>query len=194
MVHINVECNYEQDQILWRKQQQKCKKYLSLFHTIPYQWPDRKNEKTENILGRVNAEEVWFMSWANRENKDSDYLILELKNYLSQMFLNSLWPSDIMWWHRCFTLVQVMACCLTAPSHYHNLCWLLVNWTTGNKFQWNLNRHKRNFLQEKAVENVVWKMPFILFKPQCVNTLRLRQDGRHFPDDIFKCIFLNENL
>ena len=25
------------------------------------------------------------------------------------------------------------------------------------------------------------------------NTLRLRQDGRHFPDDIFKCIYLNEN-
>ena len=26
------------------------------------------------------------------------------------------------------------------------------------------------------------------------NTLRLRQHGRHFPDDIFKCIFLNENV
>ena len=26
-----------------------------------------------------------------------------------------------------------------------------------------------------------------------INTLRPRQDGRHFPDDIFKCIFLNEN-
>ena len=27
-----------------------------------------------------------------------------------------------------------------------------------------------------------------------VNTLRLRQNGYHFPDDIFKCIFLNENV
>ena len=27
-----------------------------------------------------------------------------------------------------------------------------------------------------------------------INTLRPRQDGRHFPDDIFKCIFLNENV
>ena len=26
------------------------------------------------------------------------------------------------------------------------------------------------------------------------NTLRQRQDGRHFPDGIFKCIFLNENV
>ena len=25
------------------------------------------------------------------------------------------------------------------------------------------------------------------------NTLRPRQSGRHFPDDIFKCIFFNEN-
>ena len=27
-----------------------------------------------------------------------------------------------------------------------------------------------------------------------LNTLRPRQDGRQFPDDIFKCIFLNENV
>ena len=27
-----------------------------------------------------------------------------------------------------------------------------------------------------------------------LNTVRLRQNGRHFPDDIFKCIFLNENV
>ena len=26
-----------------------------------------------------------------------------------------------------------------------------------------------------------------------LNILRPRQNGRHFPDDIFKCIFLNEN-
>ena len=27
-----------------------------------------------------------------------------------------------------------------------------------------------------------------------INTLRSRQNGRHFPDDIFKCIFLNESI
>ena len=27
-----------------------------------------------------------------------------------------------------------------------------------------------------------------------LNTLRPRQNGRQFPDDIFKCIFLNENM
>ena len=30
--------------------------------------------------------------------------------------------------------------------------------------------------------------------PSVVNTLRPRQNGRHFADDIFKCIFLNENV
>ena len=27
-----------------------------------------------------------------------------------------------------------------------------------------------------------------------INTLRPRQNGRHFADDIFKCIFLKENI
>ena len=30
--------------------------------------------------------------------------------------------------------------------------------------------------------------------PVLLNTLRPRQNGRHFADDIFKCIFLNENV
>ena len=45
---------------------------------------------------------------------------------------------------------------------------------------------------------ITWMLAFLTstqkcFRPQCVNTLRLRQNGRRFPDDIFKCIFLNEN-
>ena len=28
----------------------------------------------------------------------------------------------------------------------------------------------------------------------CINTFRPRQNGRHFADDIFKCIFWNENV
>ena len=41
------------------------------------------------------------------------------------LYLNSLWPSDAIWCQRSWsTLVQVMACCLTAPSHYLYQCWL----------------------------------------------------------------------
>ena len=32
------------------------------------------------------------------------------------------------------------------------------------------------------------------FQHRRVNTLRPRQNGRHFTDDIFKCMFLNENF
>ena len=31
-------------------------------------------------------------------------------------------------------------------------------------------------------------------QPQWVNTLRPRQDGHHFANNVFKCIFLNENV
>ena len=42
--------------------------------------------------------------------------------------VNSLRPSDAIWWHRSeSTLAQVMACCLTAPSHYLNQCWLIIS-------------------------------------------------------------------
>ena len=56
---------------------------------------------------------------------------------------NSLGPSDAIWhWRSWSTLVQVMACCLTAPSHYLNHCWLIiimVQWCSceGN-FAWDI--------------------------------------------------------
>ena len=41
--------------------------------------------------------------------------------------LNSLWPSDTIWQQRSVsTMAQVTACCLTAPSHYLNQCWLVI--------------------------------------------------------------------
>ena len=43
-------------------------------------------------------------------------------------FINSLCPSDAIWCHRSgSTLAQVMACCLMAPSHYLNQCWLIIS-------------------------------------------------------------------
>ena len=42
--------------------------------------------------------------------------------------INSLWPSDAMWQQRSgSTLAQVMACCLTASSHYLNQYWCNVS-------------------------------------------------------------------
>ena len=62
------------------------------------------------------------------------------------------------------TLVQVMVWCHQATNNYMSQCW-------------------RSSM-----------LPFGTIGPQWINTLRPRQDGRHFPDDIFKCIFLNEDV
>ena len=40
-------------------------------------------------------------------------------------------------------------------------CSNIVNWTLGNKFQWNLNRNSSIFIQQNGFENVVWKMAAI---------------------------------
>ena len=50
--------------------------------------------------------------------------------------VNSLWPSDTIWWHITWsTLVQVMACCLSAPSHYLNQCSFI-----SSKVSWHSSR------------------------------------------------------
>ena len=61
-----------------------------------------------------------------------------VKTYQMEAFLNSnpplsfifnsLWPTDTIWRHRTgSTMAQVMACCLTAPSHYLNQHWLIIS-------------------------------------------------------------------
>ena len=78
----------------------------------------------------------------------------------------------------------------------------------------NINERKTKGLtnlnsDEKSLDKLVCPWPECIFRSllqflvlwlpenECltpINTLRPRQDGRHFPDDIFKCIFLNENV
>ena len=44
------------------------------------------------------------------------------------MSVNSLWPSNVIWSQGSrSTLAQVMACCLMAPSHCLNQCWLIIS-------------------------------------------------------------------
>ena len=78
-------------------------------------------------------------------------------------------------------LAQVMACCQMATNHYLNQCRLISNGFCGF--------YMRAISHEILVS--VYKMSLIM---TCFNTLRPRQNGRHFPDDIFKWIFLYENV
>ena len=53
----------------------------------------------------------------------------------SNCYLATTWESAqlthcslVIWWHKSWsTLAQVMACCLMAPSHYLNQCWLIIS-------------------------------------------------------------------
>ena len=50
-----------------------------------------------------------------------------IKSNLCNLF-NPSWPSDVIWRQGTgSTLAQEMACCLTAPSHYLNQCWPIIN-------------------------------------------------------------------
>ena len=57
----------------------------------------------------------------------------------------------------------------SAPSHYQNQCWNIVNKTLRNKLQWIFNRNSNIFIEENTFENVVCEMLFISSRPQCVN-------------------------
>ena len=62
-------------------------------------------------------------------------------------WINSLGPSDAIWWLRAWsTLAQVMACCLTAPNHYLNQCWLIIG-----KIEWHSSKGK--FTRDKSAIN-----------------------------------------
>ena len=48
---------------------------------------------------------------------------------------------------------------------------ILLKWSLGNKLQRHFNRNLYIFVQENAIENVIWKMAGILSRSQCVNSL-----------------------
>ena len=57
------------------------------------------------------------------------------------ILVNSLWPSDTIRRQRSrSTLAQVMACCLTAPSHYLNQCWLIISEVQWHSYWGNFTR------------------------------------------------------
>ena len=74
--------------------------------------------------------------WLDSANKDPvmrealprhDVIIHRRLCHYSVISINSLWPGDVIWRQRSkSTLAQVMTCCLTAPSHYRNQCWLMI--------------------------------------------------------------------
>ena len=76
-----------------------------------------------------------------------------------RLFNNSLRPSDTMQRDSSeSTMAQVMACCLTAPSHYLNQCWLLIS----------------DFLWQVHPRVIFGRVPKLLFCKMSLKTILLR--------------------
>ena len=82
----------------------------------------------EGLIFQVKPRLIWckYFLWGND--------LLKFQNisgnllHKSVKWINSLWPNDTIWRHRSgSTLAQIMAWCLTAPSHYLNQCWLIIS-------------------------------------------------------------------
>ena len=70
------------------------------------------------------------------------------------MEVNSLWPSDAIWYNRYgSTLAQVMACCLRAPSHYLNHCLLIII-----KLQWHFSWAQFHMRLSRQSLKLTWKL------------------------------------
>ena len=50
----------------------------------------------------------------------------------------------------------------STPSLYLNQCWIIVNWTFGNKIHWNSNQNTKLFIHEDASEYIICEMATIL--------------------------------
>ena len=78
--------------------------------------------------------------------------------------------------HICVSKVNIIGSDngLSAPSHYLNHCWNIVNRTLRNKLQWNFNQNLYIFIQENAFDNVVCKIGAILSRRQWATKLRIK--------------------
>ena len=65
-----------------------------------------------------------------------------------------------------------MACCLTAPSHYLNQCWLIFNKVQWHSFGGNLTRDSWPFSHWNKLENYLSKILFKSPRGQWVNALQ----------------------
>ena len=90
----------------------------------------------------------------NFENKAVTNIHLPVKKI-------ALWASDPIWRERSgSTLAQVMACCLTALSHYLNQCWLIISKVQRHSSEDNFTIDTSSINHWNYLENYLSKIPF----------------------------------
>ena len=69
-------------------------------------------------------------------------------------------------------------------------------WYVGNEWFISYNGQNLNIFRKNAFEGFIfWNPPYLSRQaPVTFNTSRPRQYGRNFPNDIFKSIYVNENV
>ena len=75
--------------------------------------------------------------------------------------LHWLWLGDAIWHLRSWsTLIQVMAWCLMAPSHYLNQCWLTINKILWRSFQGDIYQNEYVNLEKSRSQSscCVWNL------------------------------------
>ena len=87
------------------------------------------------------------------------FMVIKFMTLITQCLLfNWLGPNDAIWQQGSgSTWTQVMACCLTAPSHYLNQCWLIIR-----KVQWYSSED--NFTSDISAINHWNKLENYLYK------------------------------
>ena len=84
--------------------------------------------------------------------------------YYPFLWVNSLWTNDDIWRQRSgSTLAQVLACCLTAPSHYLNQFWLTISKVHWHSFEWILQEILQLSITKVSWTitslNLLWNLP-----------------------------------
>ena len=105
----------------------------------------------------------------------SGYFILEYITLVYSSFTNVV-PHELIFilccmyvsesgqhWFRYLLVTNLM------PIHYPNQCWVIVNWTLRNKFQWIFNQNTKLFIHKNASESIISKMMTILSWGRWVN-------------------------
>ena len=88
--------------------------------------------------------------------------------------VNSLWPDDAIWRQRSESaLAQVMACCLTAPSHYLNQCWFIISKVQWHPSESKFRKNTSDINHWKNFEIFLSKFSFKYPMGQWVNSLAL---------------------
>ena len=119
------------------------------------------------LLVSPGHQQPWHMyhicrtNWSSTPQKEElNYLCYRKRQiYFYVSIIDSLWPSDAIWWQRSgSTLAQVMACCLTAPSHYLNQCWLIISEVQWHSYQGKFTRYASTINHQNPLENYISKI------------------------------------